>query len=117
MINADWPYYNNAEEIINASSNIYTGTVTDISFEIYDIKTGEADRNPDHDRTNRMLHTVYTVSTVVCYKGNQTETHSIRVTGGPKGYREDEQNELLVSAGMIKQGGSISLCRNKNRCS
>ena len=106
VIGFDWPYYENAEEIISASSNVYTGVVTDISFEIINERTGEVDRSPDPDEP-RALYTVYTVSTVDHYKGNQAETHMIRVTGGPQGYREDEQNDLLVSAGLVEPGGSI----------
>lgn len=106
VMEGDWPYYNTAEEIVGASSNIYTGSVTDISFEIINEKTGEIDRSPDSTAT-RGLYTVYTVAAVNCYKGSQAKTRCIRVTGTPKGYREDEQNELLVSAGLVKAGESL----------
>ena len=106
VISFDWPNYVSAEDIINASSNIYLGTVTDISFEIVNDKTGEVDRAPD-SAASRSIYTVYTVSNVKHFEGKQTETHFIRVTGVPKGYREGEQNELLVSAGLVKPGESL----------
>lgn len=101
VIDADWPYYKSAEEIIDISTNVYTGKLTDISFEIIDYKTGEVDRSKDSQSTDRAIYTIYTVETTNFYKGVESPEMKIRLIGGQKGFKEEEQRELLRSAGMI----------------
>ena len=121
----DWPYYNNAAEIADAAKNVFVGEVTDISFEIYDIRTGTPDRSYDPDNITRLLNTVYTVKVKLSYKGENGETEIVVREGGTVGYKEDEQKALLREAGLsdgskiqvvagnfpdLKVGGSYLFC-------
>ena len=101
VIDADWSYYKSAEEIIDISTNVYTGKLTNVSFEIIDYKTGEVDRSKDSQSTDRAIYTIYTVETTNFYKGVESPEMKIRLIGGQKGFKEEEQRELLRSAGMI----------------
>lgn len=67
-----WPVYNTAAEIVTASSNIYTGKVKNISFEIVNMKTGTADSSATSGKTDCMLYTVYTVDVLKSYKGDNS---------------------------------------------
>ena len=121
----DWPYYKNAMEIAGAAKNIFVGEVTDISFEIYDIRTGTPDRSYDPANITRLLNTVYTVKVKKSYKGENGETEIVVREGGTVGYKEDEQKALLREAGLsdgskiqvvagnfpdLKVGGSYLFC-------
>ena len=57
----DYPSYSSAAEAAKAAENVYTGTVTDISFEIIYMPTGETIDTSDSSEASRMLYTVYTV--------------------------------------------------------
>lgn len=111
FINVDWPYYHTAEEIIDAASYVFTGTVTDIYFEIVDLKTGKADRDADSQSTSRAIQTVYTIEISKTYKGGERSTTKLSVLGGIEGYKEEVQNALLRSAGLTKpDSDNIVIC-------
>ena len=95
----DEPSYDSADEIFESADNIFSGTVKEINFEIFNMKTGEIDRNPESNDTDRMLYTVYVIDVQNTYKGEEKGERSIRVTGGLTS-RIDEQFELLESAGL-----------------
>ena len=78
----EWPVYNTAAEIVTASSNIYTGKVKNISFEIVNMKTGTADSSAASGKTDCMLYTVYTVDVLKSYKGDNSGEIKICVIGG-----------------------------------
>lgn len=98
---ADWAYYGSAEEIIAASDHIYIGTVTDITFEVVDLLTGQIDRNPSSS-AQRMLDTIFIVEPVKIYKGQSRGQTYIRMIGGVVGYKEDEQYRLFNESGSDK---------------
>ena len=99
--NSDWPHYNTAEEIVDASTEIFSGKITGISFEIVDQITGKADRSPNSTSTNRMLYTLYTVAVTDSYKGETVSEKVICIAGGMAGYHEKEQYDLLESSGLL----------------
>ena len=103
----DWPVYNTAAEIVTASSNIYTGKVKNISFEIVNMKTGTADSSAASGKTDCMLYTVYTVDVLKSYKGDNSGEIKICVIGGIAGYRENEQYDALQAAGLYEQYNGI----------
>lgn len=41
-ISPEWPLYGAADELIDASDKIILGTVTDVSFQMIDIRTGKS---------------------------------------------------------------------------
>lgn len=106
-IHPDWPSYNTAEEIVSAATNIYSGTVTEISFAIVDMKTGSVDEDPKSISTSRMLYTIYTVEVQQNYKGNNISKTQICKIGGLNNYRIKEQYDLLDISGMLSQYSGI----------
>ena len=94
-IHADWAVYDSTEKLIEASTDIFSGELTDISFDMIDIKTGKSCRADDQDRENRMLHTIYTVNVSKVYKGESDSVRKICVIGGLPGVKEQEQLQVL----------------------
>lgn len=108
-IHADYPEYKTADEIVNGATNIYSGIIKDISFEIIDYKTGIADSSPVSDSTSRMLYTVYTVSVRESIKGENSSEIKICRMGGLKGYKEEQQYSILCSSGLIDKYNGIPM--------
>lgn len=106
-LSPDWPIYDTASEIVKASTNIYTGKVNEISFEIIDMVTGKKDDSPESDSSDRMLYTVYTVTVTDSKKGNNPEELKICLIGGIPSYKEEEQYSALESVGLLKEFGGI----------
>lgn len=111
-IHADWASYDTAEEINQASTNIFSGKVTEISFEIIDMKTGEVDRSPDSESTSRMLYTVYTISLTESYKGQNPSEVKICKMGGIVGFNDSVQYQLVESTGVISKYDGIPVMEN-----
>lgn len=111
----EWSVYNTAAEIVTASTNIYTGKVKSISFEIVNMKTGTADSSAASGKTDCMLYTVYTVDVLKSYKGDNSGEIKICVIGGIAGYRENEQYDALQAAGLYEQYNGIPVV--DGRCS
>ncbi len=100
-VEADWPYYDTAKEVVDASSNVYLGRVTDISFTVMD---------PSGEGLSRMLYTVYTVTVTENYKGEHPAEVKLCVMGGLKGYKEREQYELMEQSGLASMYRGIVVC-------
>lgn len=89
----EWPAYSNVQELIGAANLVFTGKITDISFAVLDRNALPAtEETEDRDRD---LHTIYTVETMEQYKGEVGESTQVRVMGGIKDYKTDEQLRLL----------------------
>jgi len=105
----DYPTYENAEEIKEAATNIYVGTVKDISFEIINIKTGKVDSSFQPQNTNRMLYTVYTITIKESIQGVNPTEIKLCTIGGWKGYKVNEQQAKLQAAGISQEDNSIPI--------
>ncbi|MBQ7699911.1 MAG: hypothetical protein IJT49_06175 [Clostridia bacterium] len=101
LVDPDWPYYETADEAVQASTNVYSGKITDISFEVIDIVTGKAARDPESTDNTRMLYTVYTVEVKNNYKGETGKTVKIARIGGIKGYKMEDQYMLMELSGLL----------------
>lgn len=112
-VQASYPVYNTAEEIADAATNIYAGTVKDISFEVIDTKTGKTDNSSDSLSTSRMLYTVYTISVSDSVKGDNPEEIRICTLGGIAGYNEEAQFSKLRSSGLITKYNGIPITESK----
>ena len=111
LVDADWPYYNTARDVVSASSNVFSGKVTDISFEIIDLVTGKEARDPETSDNTRMLFTVYTVEVKENYKGEAAQTVKIARIGGLKKYNMNEQRILMELSGLMETtANSIPVC-------
>ena len=113
LVHADYPVYNSTEEIANAATNIYVGTVKDISFEVIDMKTGKADNSSESLSTSRMLYTVYTISVTDSIKGDNPEEIKICTLGGIAGYNEENQFNKLRSSGLLTKYNGIPITKSK----
>ena len=99
-VNIDWICYDNTKDLVEATTNIYSGKVVDISFGIYDYNKRAFDQSYSTDNKDRCLYTIYTIEVQKNYKGETGKTVKIRAEGGLPGYHEDEQCELLLKTGM-----------------
>lgn len=99
----DYPSYSSAAEVSKAAENVYTGTVTDISFEIICMQTGETVDTSDSSEASRMLYTVYTVQLSDSFKGENPEVIKIYRIGGLIGYKESLQYSMIEKAGLFDE--------------
>ena len=114
-VHADWPVYQTAEELVNAATNIYTGKITDISFDIIDYKTGKSDPSNLSESRYRMLYTVYTIEVEKSYKGDNDQTEKLCLMGGVPGFNDEVQYQLARSSGLIDQYEGIPVLSFKHK--
>ena len=91
---ADWPIYEDVEELMEAGNVILLGKVTDISFQVLDSRTGQPP-SEDTQEVDRSLYTIYDLDVITSYKGDSHETIKIRVLGGLEHIYEEEQLKAL----------------------
>ena len=105
---SSYKIYRDAKELGERADLALLGRVTDISFQILDMKTGHPPTEKTEER-DAQLHTMYTVEVVTLYKGECDKTVQIGETGGIPNYRVEEQlavlgkdagNGILVISGM-----------------
>ncbi len=113
IVDPDWPLYSTGEELVGASTNVFLGKVTDISFEIIDYETGIADRSFNLNSNSRMLYTIYSVEVVDNYKGETHKPVQISVWGGIAGYNEELQYKLLKDSGLSNEYSSIPIIEER----
>lgn len=101
-ISQDWPSYASLEDLVNASDKIILGTVSEISFQVLDIRTGKPPAD-NAEKSNCYLYTIYDVDTIETYKGNSSDHEEIRIIGGIKDRMVGEQISL------VENGQSIPL--------
>lgn len=93
-ISPEWPLYGAADELIDASDKIILGTVTDVSFQMIDIRTGKSPEG-EADELYCYLYTIYDIDTLETYKGEPSQKEQVRVIGGIEGAYETEQVAAL----------------------
>ena len=104
VMSFDWYYYPTAEELTEIVSDVYIGTVTDISFDVIDLTTGKtADKDVTEDEAIPLLCVIYTIETKNYYKGNQREIVKLKTMGGWAGFKDDEQRAVLDTFENIKK--------------
>ena len=85
-------FYKDETALIDRSTFIILGKVTDISFEVLNIRLL---LNPENKPPRYFFHTVYTIDVIESYKGDCKEGFKIRKLGGLASYKEKEQLELI----------------------
>ena len=90
VLQADYPKYNTAEELVESSDLVFTGTVKNIEYQMIDVST---DKEPDEDTgfvdDEKMPYTLYTVDVDKIYKGSiESSTIIIKRAGGSFGSDE-----------------------------
>ena len=93
-ISGDWPEYKNAAEVVEKADLVFEGKVTGISFQVLDMRTS-LPPTKDTEEWNRSLYTIYDVEIATVYKGNQQRTIQVKLDGGIRGVRVDDQLRAL----------------------
>lgn len=99
-VNIDWVNYSTTEEVVDAATNIFTGKVVDVSFEVVDTSRDEIIRSEVTDSLSCRLYTVYTIEVDKNYKGNHAETVKLFIVGGIIGQYEEEQFGRMEEVGL-----------------
>jgi len=115
--NVSWIMYDDAQALIENRIDgiempaererlIFIGTVTDITFQIYD-KTASYDTGEVH----KELYTIYDIDIKKAYKGDITDKVQIEIMGGISGKYVEEQVEQLKKYNIhdVKQISTIEL--------
>ena len=99
-LEADWPYYANVEDLIDAADEVFEGAVTNIYFACYDMKTGQVYPPVQDDLSGKkydpMIYTVYEISTTKVYKGFDESIKKVLVMGGKESGNVSEQIDVVM---------------------
>lgn len=87
VMSGDWQGYNSVEDLVGNGDIIVSGKVTGISFALTDSAGNPTDKGS--------LCTIYDVSVINSYKGFSEKSLKIRVSGGLRDHRTDEQLALM----------------------
>jgi len=104
-IESDWTIFPSAQELVDESQLVFTGKVTDISFQMLDGTTGYAPTEKTEE-INNQLYTFYDIEIITLYKGEASKSIQVAIRGGIMDYREDEQ--LTVMGKYAEKGIPIS---------
>ncbi len=102
IIQAEYPVYDTAEEIVDASDLVFSGTVTEINYESLNVKseTG-ADSETGLVEATEIPYTIFDISIEKVYKGNvESSSISIKRPGG----KIDGQFFVVEGASTIEVG-------------
>lgn len=93
-ISADWPFYEDIQDLVEHSTLIVAGTITDISFQLLDARTALPVTGETEERY-RCLYTMYTIDVTERYKGDPIESTQVRIIGGRENDYLEEQTTAL----------------------
>lgn len=85
VINADYPYYENASDIVNASDLVFSGTVKNIRYELLGppIVKEDANLSSGEDESSFLPYTIFMIEVKDIYKGTiYNEYIEIKMLGG-----------------------------------
>lgn len=95
----EWPHYDTVEALVNDVAYVFRGKVSGISFEVIDTHTGRPAQEGAQDEA-LLLYTVYEITPVKFYKGEEKSSMYIAVPGGIRERMEEEQLAILDHAGI-----------------
>ena len=102
VIQVEYPVYDTAEEIVNASDLVFSGTVTEINYESLNVKS-ETGADPETGlvEASEIPYTIFNISIEQLYKGNvESDSISIKRPGG----KMDGQVFVVEDASTIEVG-------------
>lgn len=102
VIQAEYPVYDTAEEIVNASDLVFSGTVTEINYESLNVKS-ETGADPETGlvEATEIPYTIFDISIEQVYKGHvESNSISIKRPGG----KMDGQVFTVEDASTIEVG-------------
>jgi hypothetical protein len=79
---ADYPVYETAKELMDASDLVFSGTISEIKYEMLDVRTkSEKDSSTGlSDSSEKLPYTIYVISINTLYKGSSDSTNPITVS-------------------------------------
>ncbi len=91
---ADWPIYKNTGELVDAADIVLIGKVRSVEFKVLDCTNALhiSDETPDYAKE---LYTIYNIDVLTIYKGNASQSISVRVMGGMVEYNIDQQLKIM----------------------
>ncbi len=107
-MSSDWLTYPSLQALEEKVTDIYEGKVTNILFDIVDLRTGTSIKDPLADEKTAKngprweLWTVYEIEVSSLYKGKDTAKKYICFDSALEGYEEEKQRELMKSAGIYR---------------
>lgn len=107
VIQVEYPVYDTAEEIVNASDLVFSGTVTEINYESLNVKS-ETGADPETGlvEASEIPYTIFNISIEQLYKGNvESDSISIKRPGG----KMDGQVFVVEDASTIEVGETYLL--------
>jgi len=94
IMNASWPVYEDAQELVENAKLVFVGKVKKISFQVLDRTTVQPPTDKTED-TDRKFYTMYDVDIDFIYKGKAPSPAQVRMMGGIRDYRVEEQLALM----------------------
>ncbi len=89
VLQADYPKYSTAEELVESSDLVFTGTVKNIEYQMIDVSTDEPDEDTGFVDDEEMPYTLYTIDVDKVYKGSiEPPTIIVKRAGGSFGSDE-----------------------------
>lgn len=101
-IHAEYPEYDTAQDIVEASDLVFSGTVRTIDYQMLDVGSGMNQDDPEvYDESELLPYTLYTVDVEKVYKGNlETSEIIIKQLGG----RFDNDEYMIENSSEIVEG-------------
>lgn len=102
VLQADYPKYNTAEELVESSDLVFTGAVKNIEYQMIDVSTDKgADKDTGFVDGEEMPYTLYTIDVDKVYKGSiESSTIIVKRAGGSFGSGE----YVVENASEIEKG-------------
>ena len=96
--------YLTAQDLVEDASLVVIGKVTGISFQMLDTRTSLPPTEKT-ERADRRIHTIYSIDVITSYKGEAGKSTQLRIYGGLKDYRVDEQLKMIKEANAFPDDG------------
>ena len=97
-IDADYPTYDSAQDLVDQADLIFSGRLEEISYEVLDVRTEkEKDSEVGLSESQGLPYTIYKIRVEEIYKGSSDETYiSIKCLGGEVNNVEYVSEEKIV---------------------
>ena len=103
----EWIDYFNVQNLLENMEMVFIGTITDISFQVEDMKTGGLLPTKDSKAEDIRLCTIYHIDVKTMYKGETISNVKLSCLGGLRDYKLEEQLALIKE--YETYGGCINL--------
>ena len=101
-VDAEYPAYDTAQDLIDSANLIFSGTVKNVTYEMLDVRSNAGkDSSTGLDKSEKIAYTIYEISVAKIYKGSsKEETIKIKCPGGEK----DGPQNVVEGVEELQQG-------------